>query len=81
MINTLKKKLEDMDIDIDFTDKAIETIANRGFDDIYGARPLRRAIQSDIEDAISEKILEKDIIPKQKYICDYNDDKFTFEKV
>ena len=81
MINTLKKKLKDMDIDIDFTDKAIETIANRGFDDIYGARPLRRAIQSDIEDAISEKILEKDIIPKQKYICDYNDDKFTFEKV
>lgn len=80
MINNLNNKLKDMEIDIEFTENAIKAIADKGFDEVYGARPLKRAIQSEIEDVISEKILDKSIVPKTKYICDYKD-KFIFENI
>ncbi len=61
MLETLSKRLAAMDITITFTDAAITAIADKGFDDSYGARPLRRAIQSEIEDVLSEKLLDGEI--------------------
>ncbi|MBQ1639353.1 MAG: ATP-dependent Clp protease ATP-binding subunit, partial [Ruminococcus sp.] len=58
MLDTLAKRLKAMNIDITFTDAAVTAISDKGFDDSYGARPLRRAIQSEIEDALSEKMLD-----------------------
>ncbi len=78
MLKTLTKRLENMEIDITFADSTIDEISKEGFDPVYGARPLRRAIQSKIEDDISEKILDGSIAKGGKYICEFADDKFTF---
>ena len=79
MLETLSKRLAAMDISIAFTDAAVTAIADKGFDDSYGARPLRRAIQSEIEDALSEKMLDGEITEGAKVTCDYQDGKFVFE--
>ncbi len=79
MLETLSKRLEAMDISIGFTDAAVTAIADKGFDDSYGARPLRRAIQSEIEDALSEKMLDGEITENSAVTCDYRDGSFVFE--
>ncbi len=78
MLKTLQKRLKDMEIELDFTDMAITAIADAGFDKVYGARPLRRAIQQRIEDPLSELILEGKINPGSKCTVDYADGEFKF---
>lgn len=78
MLETLSKRLAAMDITITFTDAAITAIADKGFDDSYGARPLRRAIQSEIEDVLSEKLLDGEIKATSAVTCDYRDGGFVF---
>ena len=78
MLDTLAKRLSAMDITITFTDAAVTAIADKGFDDSYGARPLRRAIQSEIEDALSEQMLDGKITENSSVTCDYQDGVFTF---
>ncbi len=79
MLGSLDKRLAEMDITLSFTDNAISAIADAGFDDVYGARPLRRAIQQKIEDPLSELMLEKKVVSGGSYVADYKDGKFTFE--
>ena len=57
MLEGLQEQLSDMEIAVEFTPAAVEAVANAGFDPIYGARPLRRAIRSKIEDPVSESCL------------------------
>ncbi len=57
MIGSLAKRVEDQGMGLQLTDDARELLAERGYDPVLGARPLRRVIQRDIEDAISERIL------------------------
>ena len=52
------KKLCDMEIGMEFTPEAVAAVAEQGYDPLYGARPLRRVIQNQIEDAVSERMLE-----------------------
>lgn len=78
MLNSLKKRSNELDIELEFTDNAIKELSRQGFDKIYGARPLRRAIQSKIEDKLSELILDGTVKPDTKCIVDYSDDKFIF---
>ncbi len=78
MLDTLTQRLAAMDITITFTDAAVTAIADKGFDDAYGARPLRRAIQSEIEDVLSEQMLDGKIKENSTVTCDYQDGKFTF---
>ncbi|MEE0875329.1 MAG: ATP-dependent Clp protease ATP-binding subunit [Ruminococcus sp.] len=78
MLDTLTQRLAAMDITISFTDAAVTAIADKGFDDAYGARPLRRAIQSEIEDVLSEQMLDGKIKENSTVTCDYQDGKFTF---
>ncbi len=78
MLDTLTQRLAAMDITISFTDAAVTAIADKGFDDAYGARPLRRAIQSEIEDVLSEQMLDGKIKENSTVTCDYQDEKFTF---
>ncbi len=61
MLSGLQKRLEANDIRAEFTQEAVAEIAKAGFDPIYGARPLRRAIQNKIEDMLSEKIIDGSI--------------------
>ncbi len=78
MLETLKKRTKDLGINIEFDDSAVSKIADEGFDPVYGARPLRRAIQSKIEDPLSEKMLEDSIVPGKSYICKFEESKFDF---
>ena len=79
MLNTLAKRVEDMGYSIRFTDSAIDEIAKVGFDPVYGARPLRRAVTSKIEDGLSEAILENKFAHGDRIVCGFNET-FTFEK-
>lgn len=81
LLKGLEKRLADIDIKITFTDEAIKAVADAGFDDVYGARPLKRAIQSKIEDTISEKMLDGSIKSGINVVCDFRDNKFIFEPV
>ena len=78
MLDTLKKRLQNIGIDVAFTDEAVTAIAKAGYDPVYGARPLRRAIQSKLEDQISEQMLENKIQKGRKVTCDFKDDSFVF---
>ena len=78
MLKSLQKRTEDLGITLSFTDDAIDELAKEGFDKIYGARPLRRAIQSKIEDRLSELILDKTITENSTCTVDYKDNEFTF---
>ena len=79
MLKTLKNRVHDMGIELSFDDSAIEKIADEGFDPVYGARPLRRAIQSEIEDKLSEEMLDGRITSGNKYVCKHTDDGFVFD--
>ena len=76
MLGGIKDRLQSNGITAEVTESAIEKIAENGFDDNYGARPLRRAIQSDIEDMVAERMLEGKIKEGQTVVIDYKDDKF-----
>ena len=78
MLKSLKKRTADLSIELDFTDNAITELAKEGFDKTYGARPLRRAIQSKIEDRLSELILDKTIGEGSKCTVDFADGEFQF---
>ena len=58
MLKTVAGRMEAMDIHLDASDEAVKELAKEGFDPRYGARPLRRAIQSKVEDAVDEKMLD-----------------------
>ena len=55
------KRLAENDIKATYTDNVTEFISKEGFDPVYGARPLRRAIQSKVEDALAEEMLDNNI--------------------
>lgn len=80
LLAVLQKRVEDMGIEVTFSDEAVSKIADAGFDDVYGARPLKRAIQSRIEDVLSEEMLKGNVKKGGKYICNVKDDKFVFDK-
>ena len=63
MAKRLDERMADRDMSIEFTTAAQELLAERGYDPFMGARPLRRTIQQDIEDPLSEKILFGDLNP------------------
>ena len=65
MIAKLAKRMEAQDMRLQLTDEARELLADVGFDPVLGARPLRRAIQRKIEDALSERILFGELQPGQ----------------
>ena len=58
MLKTVAARMETMGIHLDAGDEAVKELAKEGFDPKYGARPLRRAIQSKVEDAVAEKMLD-----------------------
>ncbi|NLE78871.1 MAG: ATP-dependent Clp protease ATP-binding subunit, partial [Rhodococcus sp.] len=87
MITRVETALKNKDMAIEITDKAKSLLAKRGFDPVLGARPLRRTIQREIEDQLSEKILFGEVGPGQIVLVDVEnwdgegqgeDAKFTF---
>lgn len=80
MLDSLKKRLEANEITAEFSDEAVALISKKGFDPVYGARPLRRAIQSNIEDMLSEEIIDGNIKAGDKITVTVKDDKFVVER-
>ncbi len=69
MLNNLSIRLKNLNISVTFDEEVIKKVSEKGFDEIYGARPLRRTIQTDIEDVLSEKILDGSIKNGDKIKC------------
>ena len=79
LLKGLGKRLAELDINAEFTDAAVSAVAKEGFDELYGARPLRRAIMSSIEDPVSEKMLDGSLKSGGTVRVDHRDGKFVFE--
>lgn len=75
----LEARLQQQDITMCVTDAALAEIAKVGFDPLYGARPLKRAIQEYVENALSRKLLAGEIKPKSKVTVDSRQGEFIFE--
>ena len=81
MLSTLKKRVAKLDIEVEFSEEAVKKIADAGFDPVYGARPLRRAIQSKIEDTLSELMLDGSVKAGNSYTCNVIQENFIFNEV
>ncbi len=80
-LKVLEGRLEKMDMKLDVSPRALAQIAKAGFDPVFGARPLKRAIQREIENPVSKLILEGRFGPKDVIPIDFEDGHFGFERV
>lgn len=78
MIGSLNKRLVDRNIKVELTDEAKELLIKLGYDPVYGARPMRRAIQKYIETPLSEKILKREIKEGDTVVISAEGEEFTF---
>jgi ATP-dependent Clp protease ATP-binding subunit ClpB len=69
-----------MDFGFQVSDAAVGELAKVGFDPVYGARPLKRAIQSELENPLAKAILEGRFHPKDTIFVDYRSGRMVFEK-
>ena len=79
MLGQVQNRLKEQDYDVEFDNTVKEYIAKKGIDTNYGARPLKRAIQSNIEDKIAEAILDGVITPKKKIKISAKDDEVVIK--
>jgi ATP-dependent Clp protease ATP-binding subunit ClpB len=75
----LKKRLESNKINLELTERAKEFLAKTGFDQVYGARPLKRTIQHLVQDPLAVKILEGNIKEGNKVTMDVKDNELIFQ--
>lgn len=78
-IDKLAKRVAAQDVVLDVTDAALDEIAKVGFDPLYGARPLKRAVQDHIENEVARLLLEGKAAPKDHVVVDSKDDHFVFD--
>jgi len=71
-------KLSEMGMEITITDRAVDLVAEQGYDPQYGARPIKRLIQKNILNEISRKILEGSLRKDQKVVIDRNENGIVF---
>ncbi|MEE6075714.1 ATP-dependent chaperone ClpB [Avibacterium paragallinarum] len=76
-LQRLEKRMETHGYHLEFTDAALDFIGEIGYDPIYGARPLKRAIQQEVENPLAQKILSGELIPGKTITLDYVDGKIT----
>ena len=77
----LRNLLKDQELEFEITDDAKEFLATQGFNPVYGARPLKRVIQQQVENPLSKLILAQTFLKGDKIKIDVKDDALTFEKV
>ena len=80
MSNVLTKRLKEQDITLELTDAALEKIADEGYDPQYGARPIRRALQKQVEDRLSEELLKGNVEKGNSVVIDFVNDEFIVKK-
>ena len=77
-LGMLRKRLESTGLEMEITDEALDLLATAGFDPVYGARPLKRAIQQQIENPLAQKILSGDFSSGETVNIDVEDGQFSF---
>jgi len=80
MLREVSRRMEDQGMYLSFDEEAVAVLAQAGYDTQYGARPLRRAIQRQVEDALSEEILSGNIKIGEKIVISAVDGKLTFRQ-
>ena len=76
----LEQRIAKLDYRLEVSDAAVAELAKAGFDPVYGARPLKRAIQSEIENPLAKAMLEGRFAPRDTIRVDYRGGKMNFEK-
>ncbi|MBO7217637.1 MAG: ATP-dependent Clp protease ATP-binding subunit ClpC, partial [Clostridia bacterium] len=79
LLGGLKKRLLALEITAEFDESVAEAVAEAGFDPVYGARPLKRAIQTNVEDMLSEKMLDGSVKKGDKIKICYKDGEYSVE--
>jgi ATP-dependent Clp protease ATP-binding subunit ClpB len=79
-LKMLEARVAAMDMKLEVSDAAVAELAKAGFDPVYGARPLKRAIQSKLENPLSRAILEGRFGPKDTIVVDARAGVFSFDK-
>ncbi len=80
LLNQFVTRLKEQNIAVEFTDNVVKYISKVGFDKAYGARPLKRAIQNNIEDKFAEEMLDNKIKSGDNVVIDYIDDNVVISK-
>jgi ATP-dependent Clp protease ATP-binding subunit ClpB len=80
-LNRLEQRLAAQDMKLLVSDAALAEIGKAGFDPLYGARPLKRAIQQEIENPIARLVLEGRFGPKDVIPVDFKSGKFMFDRI
>ncbi len=80
MLKDVEKRLEKIGISLSWEDSAVGLLAEKGFDPMYGARPLRRTIQGSIEDTVAEKVLEGEFASGDSIVATVSDGKIDIKK-
>ncbi len=81
LISDLEKRLEDKNIKLELTKNANHYLIDNGYDEVYGARPLKRFVQKKLETLIAKKILEQNILPNETVTIDANESELYIRKV
>jgi ATP-dependent Clp protease ATP-binding subunit ClpC len=81
LLDRTERRLRTQDIEVDFTEAAVEFIAEEGFDPEFGARPLRRAIQRRVDNELSRMVLGGSLDPGDKVVVDAEEGRLAFEVV
>ena len=76
----LRTRLADRDMQLELTEAALDRLAEAGFDPVYGARPLKRAIQASLENRLAEEILSGRFGPGDRIVVDSDSDGFVFRR-
>ena len=80
-VNKLKSRLSKLGYSINFGQSVIDFVSKVGFDDVYGARPLKRAIQEKIEDYISDEVLREKIVMDKSYNIEINEEEVSISEI
>ncbi|MBP6057567.1 MAG: ATP-dependent chaperone ClpB [Nitrosomonas sp.] len=80
-LHYLEARLAKLEMKLQVSEAALSALSQAGFDPVFGARPLKRAIQAQIENPLAKEILEGNFVAKDTIKVDYSDDKISFSKM
>ena len=81
MLESVRERILAQGIDVTFSEEVCAFLARDGFDPVYGARPLRRAIVRRVEDSLSEAMLSGKLLAGDKVTAQIKDGEIAFEKI
>ena len=78
-INTIKEMLEEKGVSLDFTERALDYLAGKGYDIAYGARPIKRLLQKELVNELAKEMIEGDISKESKVVIDAREGRLVIE--